>query len=57
MAVVDRGKTVIISKEKMFVVGDHDFTRLSITPSLALLLDLPEDIEMAHFIVGRYILG
>lgn len=45
VAAVERGKRVIVGIGKTFAVSDHDFTRLSLTPSISLLIDIPESID------------
>ena len=52
VAAVERGKQVIVGLNETMEVADHDFTRTSITPSVILHLDLPEDMEH-HFIVEK----
>ena len=44
VAAVERGKAVIVSKDQSRQVGDHDFCKVSITPCVTLILDLPESI-------------
>jgi hypothetical protein len=53
---VDCGKKVLIGTSKAFEVGDHDFTRCSLTPSVALVIDIPESIE-GSFYCGRVSVG
>uniref|UniRef100_UPI00358E6566 uncharacterized protein n=1 Tax=Myxine glutinosa TaxID=7769 RepID=UPI00358E6566 len=45
VAAVERGKEVLVSMGKTLAVSDHDFTRLSLSPSVSLLIDIPETIE------------
>jgi len=45
VASVERGKKVLVFVEKSFIVGDHDFTRSSLTPSGALFIDVPQSIN------------
>ena len=47
VAAVERGRQVLVSKNKKLAVADHDFTRLSLTPSVAMLIDVPENIELS----------
>ncbi len=49
VAAVERGKQVLVSKDKKLVVADHDFTRLSLTPSVAMVIDVPESIEKSFY--------
>lgn len=41
VAAVERGKAVLVSPDKLFMVADHDFTRFSVIPSVALVVDIP----------------
>lgn len=45
VAAVERGKQVLVTIGKTMAVSDHDFTRLSLSPSVSLLIDIPESIE------------
>ena len=56
VAAVERGKAVIISKDQSPQVADHDFCMFSITPSVTLILDLPESIE-GSFYRGQVYVG
>ena len=42
VAAVERGKRVIVAENKIFAVSDHDFTKFSIVPSVAMIVDIPE---------------
>ena len=42
VAAVDRGKKVLVAENTVFVVGDHDFTKAKLNPSVTLLPDIPE---------------
>ena len=42
VAAVDRGKSVFVGKNAAFSVGDHDFTKVKLIPSVAFLIDIPE---------------
>ena len=44
---VERGRQVLVSKDKKLAVADHDFTSLSLTPSVAMLIDVSESIEQS----------
>ncbi|XP_071947398.1 uncharacterized protein [Antedon mediterranea] len=52
VAAVERGKQVLVAMGKKFVVADHDFTRLSLTPSVNLFIDVPDHIDDS-FHVGQ----
>ena len=41
VAAVERGKAVLVSPDKVFTVADHDITRFSLIPSVALIVDIP----------------
>ena len=45
VAAAERGRRVLVSRNANFEVGDHDFTRFSIIPSVSLFIDIPENIE------------
>ena len=45
MAAAESGQRVIVSLKEEFQVGDHDFTRFSIIPSVIFCVDIPESIE------------
>ena len=49
VAAADRGKQVIVSRDTTFAVGDHDFTKMGIMPSVSLLVDIPENIEGSFY--------
>jgi transposase len=49
VAAVERGKQVLVSKDKKLTVADHDFTRLTLTPSVAMIIDVPESIEGSFY--------
>ena len=44
VAAAERGRRVIVSLQEVFQVGDHDFTRFSIIPSVLFCIDIPESI-------------
>ena len=45
VAAAERGRRVIVSLQEVFQVGDHDFTRFSIIPSVLFHTDIPESID------------
>ena len=49
VAAAERGRRVIISLYEEFQVGDHDFTRFSIIPSVISRIDIPENIEESWY--------
>ena len=44
VAAAERGRQVLVRSSTSFEVGDHDFTKTSITPSISFLVDIPDDI-------------
>ncbi|KAI8487989.1 hypothetical protein Bbelb_344370 [Branchiostoma belcheri] len=52
VAAVGRGKSVLVSRDTVFAVADHDFTKLKITPSVTLGCDIPES-ESDSFYRGK----
>lgn len=49
VAAVDRGKEVVVGTGTKFIVGDHDFTKAKITPSVALICDVPESLSESFY--------
>ena len=49
VASVERGKKVLVSVNKPFMVGDHDFTRSSLTPSVTLFIEIPESTNGSFY--------
>ena len=45
VAAVKLGKELIVSLQETFMVGDHDFCRFSLVPSVVLVNDIPLSIE------------
>ena len=45
VAAAERGRKVLVSVGSSFQVGDHDFTKFSIIPSVQLHVDIPTDIS------------
>ena len=46
---VERGRQVIVSKNKTFQVSDHDFTKCGIIPSVTMICDIPYTIEESFY--------
>ncbi len=44
VAAAERGRRVIVRAGASFEVGDHDFTKFSMVPSVALVNDIPDNI-------------
>ena len=47
---------MVVGIGRVFEVGDHDFKRCSLTPSVALVIDMPDSIE-GSFYHGRVYVG
>ena len=45
VAAAERGREVVVSLHETFAVGDHDFTRFSIIPSVIFHLSIPNTFE------------
>ena len=52
VAAAKRGKEVIVARSQSLLVADHDFTKLSVSPSVTMQINIPEDIE-GSFYVGQ----
>lgn len=44
VASAERGRRVIVRSDEDFLVGDHDFTKFGIIPSVTFLIEIPEVI-------------
>ena len=49
VAAAKRGRQVLVHSSTSFFVGDHDFTRMSIIPSVSLLVDIPEELVRSWY--------
>ena len=56
VAAVHRGKRVIVRIYQSFQVSDHDFSKISVTPSVILDVDVPESID-GSFYDGQVYVG
>ena len=56
VAAVERGKQVLVGLNEIMMVGDHDFTKLTLTPSVNFLVNIPESMEET-FYHGRVFVG
>lgn len=45
VAAAERGQRVIVRSDEFFTVGDHDFTKFSLIPSVVFILKIPEEIS------------
>jgi len=56
VAAAERGRRVMVRAGTTFEVGDHDFTKFSIIPSVVLLTDIPERIDDSWY-QGQALVG
>ena len=49
VAAAERGRKVIVRAGTTFEVADHDFTKFSIVPSVAMIVDIPNDIHESWY--------
>lgn len=56
VAAVERGKRVIVSLDHRFVVANHDHTKYSVVPSVAVVCSIPQSIDQS-FYRGRVFVG
>ena len=49
MAAAERGRRVPVREDEYFTVGDHDFTKFSLIPSVVFIIDIPEEISDSWF--------
>ena len=49
VAAVERGRQVLTASGVQLEVGDHDFTKFSIIPSVFLKLDIPDDFDCSWY--------
>ena len=56
LAAAECGKQVLVSTKTKFEVGDHDFSKFSLTPSVCLMIEVPETID-GSFYRGNVFVG
>lgn len=56
VAAVERGRQMLVVMGTRFEVGDHDFTKFSLIPSVILKLNIPENIEGSWY-SGKVFVG
>lgn len=56
VSAVERGKQVIVGLDQIMTVGDHDFTKFSLSPSVSLDVSLPEEVN-GSFYNGQVYVG
>ena len=44
VAAAERGRQVLVREDEHMLVGDHDFTKFSLIPSVVCIINVPEDI-------------
>ena len=49
VAAAERGRQALVHSSSSFQVGDHDFTNMSITPSVSFVVDIPENINESWY--------
>ena len=49
LAAVERGKRLIVGLNQSMEVGNHDFVKFSLTPSVNLDMQIPEDIDGSFY--------
>ena len=49
VAAAERGRQVLVYSSSSFQVGDHDFTNMSITPSVSFVVDIPGSISESWY--------
>ena len=56
VAAAEKGKRVLVRKDEVFEVADHDFTKFSMIPSVSLLVDIPDDVTESWY-SGKVFVG
>ena len=49
VAAVERGRRVLVSEGQTFAVGDHDFTKVKVIPSVTLVVDIPDSSDESFY--------
>ena len=52
---IERGKAVLVSTDKKFVVADHNFTKSTFTPTVLLHSKIPEDLSEVFYQGDLYV--
>ena len=55
IAAVERGKEVIVSLNEIFCVGDHDFSKFSLIPSVIFIVNIPTSMEESWYTGEVYV--
>ena len=45
VAAAEHGRRVLVGPNETFEVGDHDFTKFSVVPSVSFVIKIPETVE------------
>ena len=45
VAAAERGKQVLVLLNQQFCVGDHDFTKFALVPSVSLMVSIPASVK------------
>ena len=56
VAAAERGRRVLVGRGTTFEVGDHDFTRMSIVPSVCFIINIPESVGSSWY-TGKVLVG
>ena len=56
VAAAERGRRVLVRAGTTLEVGDHDFTKFSIVPSVVLVADIPDNIQESWY-RGQVLVG
>ena len=56
VAAAERGRRIIVSNHERMVVGDHDFTKFSVIPSVIFEVDMPDTIS-GNWYSGQVYIG
>ena len=56
VAAAERGRRVLVTRNESFQVGDHDFTKFSLIPSVSFAVDIPDDVTESWY-AGRVFFG
>lgn len=49
VAAAERGRRVLVRQNETFEVGDHDFTKFSLIPSVTLSVEIPQDVTESWY--------
>ena len=49
LAAAERGRRVVVRADTTFEMGDHDFSKFSIVPSVSLLVDIQSELSASWY--------